>query len=375
MDYAFHYYGTYCAAREAGFSSNDSWVIAHAAQFVDECSKDILKANGIDDAYPTFHKTSELMEMNSGFFGSPFPVEIPKVWTSFHFLPGNYTEENLYRVRFHNEKYINNSVQPELFKLLCLPYSFMAGQIVDKAKECYNVASNVKVKKLTYIGIVMHVLADTFAHEYFVGTPSKAINEASWITEISTVSELKPYGLSNIRETKKVSSSYYVYSPAFSETSVGWLGHGRVGTYPDIANKKYYYTPAWNGEAECIKDNPLLHLCAFQQMVDAMKFILDSKNVNKFDYKKELSSDEYNSDYNKKISAILNSDGNDKDQQNRWAEHILTEYNEGVRRHDANALAQDTDFLKNFVNNAETHRVFVCKYCDDITSDEVKYFK
>lgn len=54
MNFSFHYYGTYCAAREAGFSSDDSWVIAHSAQFVDECSKELLKANKKSGACPTY---------------------------------------------------------------------------------------------------------------------------------------------------------------------------------------------------------------------------------------------------------------------------------------------------------------------------------
>lgn len=46
MDFSFHYYGTYCAAREAGFDNDDAWVIAHSAQFVDECSKTLLEDLG-----------------------------------------------------------------------------------------------------------------------------------------------------------------------------------------------------------------------------------------------------------------------------------------------------------------------------------------
>ena len=372
MNFSFHYYGTYCAAREAGFNSSDAWVIAHSAQFVDDCSKELLEKNGLGKRVPTYHTERELLKMNSGWFGSPFPDEVPQVWTSFHFLPGNCTEDGRYRLPYRNARFIGKPETSEMFRLMCIPYSPLVGKIVDKAKAVFSSRQNSPTKRLSYVGMVMHVLADTFAHEYFVGIPSEAINDASWVTEYDKSDELNPYGLSNIRIVGKKTKPYYTYAPAFSSTSVGWLGHGRVGTYPDIPNKKYYYTPNWNPDAECFKDNPLLHLCAFVQMTNALRFILDTKDESTFDYSRELTADEYNSEYSSRLMKIFCSDGDDKLQNSKWAQHILDTYNQSIVAHSAECLASDKTFLCDFTDNADEHRKLVCRYCGEITS--LKYF-
>ena len=376
MNFSFHYYGTYCAAVEAGFSSDDAWIIAHAAQFVDDCSKTLLSEHGMNDRLPTYHTEKELLKLNIGWFGSPVPNEIPQVWIPFHFLPGNFTEEGKFRLSYRNPKFVDNPEQTALFKLMCLPYGHMSGKIVDKAKQVYlsTDADNTPNKKLCYIGMVMHVLADTFAHEYFVGAPSEAINECSWITEFKKSDELKPYALSTIRECSDKHKPNYIYSPALSSTSVGWLGHGRAGNNPDIPNKRYYYTPNWNTEAECVKDNPLLHMCAFFQMKNAMKFILDTAVNDSFDYTAELTADEYDSEYGSKLINIFTSDGDEINQKRKWSQHILDTYDQIPIEHDCKALASDNIFLNDFVDNADKHRNMVCTYCKSTTFPTLKYF-
>ena len=43
MQKDFHYYATYSAAYLAGYSHEESMVIAYSAQFVDECTKTYLQ--------------------------------------------------------------------------------------------------------------------------------------------------------------------------------------------------------------------------------------------------------------------------------------------------------------------------------------------
>lgn len=368
MNFSFHYYGTYCAAREAGLNSDDSWKIAHAAQFVDECTKGLLKAYKKSHACPTCHTNTELFDMNKGKLDSPFPDEIPQVWTSFHFLPGNFTEDGHYRLPYRNKDFISDPTQMELFKLTCLPYSHMVGKIVDAAKREFLSADNSPDKKLCYIGMVMHVLADTFSHEYFVGTPSEAINEASWITEFSRSEEITPYRFSNIKTFEEKTRPFYSYSPALSSTSVGWLGHGRCGKYPDIPDKKYFYNPNWYPDAVCIKNNPILHLCAFVQMTNAMKFIIDAENDQPFDYARELTSEEYHAQYSSKLMEIFTSDGSDHNQNEKWSQHILDTYSQPPVDHNVKLLASDKNFLDGFTESADKHMKMVCQYCSSITS-------
>lgn len=46
MERSFHYYGTYCAATLAGYTSEESLQIAYSAQLVDWCSKTFLTRIG-----------------------------------------------------------------------------------------------------------------------------------------------------------------------------------------------------------------------------------------------------------------------------------------------------------------------------------------
>lgn len=372
MNFSFHFYGTYCAAREAGFDDNWAWIIAHSAQFVDDCTKELLQNHELKGHMPTCHTNAELIKMNAGPFGSRFPDEIPQVWTPFHFLPGNIGEDGKTRLKYRNGDFFDDPQTIEFFKLMCLPYSEAVGKIVDKAKAEFTSAPDRIVKNLLYIGMVMHVLADTFSHEYFVGIPSEAVNETSWITEYEDDSQM-PYSRSCIRCIVKKTRPSYIYSPAFSSTSLGWLGHGRAGKYPDIPNKKYYYNPNWDPNAECFKDNPLLHLCAFYQMKNAMKFILDTANSGNFDYKKELTAEEHDSEYSSKLLKIFNSDGDTDIQNQMWAQHIFESYDQGVIEHDPDFLASDSAFMRDFMNNADEHRKMVCEYCHSI-SPSLKYF-
>lgn len=43
MQLDFHYYATYCAAYLAGYSHEESMEICYSAQFVDHCSKTLLR--------------------------------------------------------------------------------------------------------------------------------------------------------------------------------------------------------------------------------------------------------------------------------------------------------------------------------------------
>lgn len=69
MNLDFHYYGTYCAAMEAGYAKEEAKKIAYFAQFVDECTATLLEKNGIKkgkDLYvPTVQSGDELAAIGS----------------------------------------------------------------------------------------------------------------------------------------------------------------------------------------------------------------------------------------------------------------------------------------------------------------------
>ena len=260
MQEDFHYYVTYCAAYIAGYSHEESLDIAYSAQFVDVCSRTLLaKIKGPSDAATT-QLQLELMDAVTDRVGLQ---DITRIWSSFHFLP-----RNLNAVKEKCTKRYRNK-----YRLICGPNGELVKKTVDLAKG----------KAVQSVGIAMHVLADTWAHSNFAGTPSLVINNTNYLFY-----EFFPEGdgyreqLIKFRHSTSVpddlENSIYTNSLyQSSENSIMNLGHGRAGHLPDYSFVRYRYLPAWGEYEEIIKDNPRDYLNAFTQMIHAMKCIRGEK--------------------------------------------------------------------------------------------------
>jgi len=86
MQMDFHYYATYCAAFLAGCSHEDSLDIAYSAQFVDCCTRTLLSKLKAPLSAATTQLQLELMNARTDLLGLQ---DITRIWSSFHFLPGN----------------------------------------------------------------------------------------------------------------------------------------------------------------------------------------------------------------------------------------------------------------------------------------------
>ena len=125
----------------------------------------------------------------------------------------------------------------------------------------------------------MHVLADTWAHRYFAGTPSMVINNTD-AHFFEVIDEGDGYSTRPIHFSHKPGAKDDLENASFtnsvyqmSENSIMNLGHGRAGHLPDYSYIRYKYLPAWNEYKEILKDNPSDHLHAFAQMVYALKYL------------------------------------------------------------------------------------------------------
>ena len=131
----------------------------------------------------------------------------------------------------------------------------------------------------------MHVLADTWAHRYFAGTPSVVINNTDYDfvelpTEGDSFSERRVTFRHNPTGGDDLEKGVYTNTVfQFSENSVMSLGHGRAGHLPDYSFMRYRYLPAWGGYAEILKDNPTDYYNAFCQMIYAMRYLRGEINV------------------------------------------------------------------------------------------------
>ena len=256
MQMDFHYYATYCAAFLAGYSHEESLDIAYSAQFVDCCTRTLLSRLKAPLSAATTQLQLELMNARTDVIGLQ---DITRIWASFHFLPGNLYAEVKSVTRLYKNK----------FRLICNPNSDLLADTVKLAKG----------GSLQAVGIAMHVLADTWAHRYFAGTPSLVINNTNLYFY-----ELLPQGDSTVQRPVTFRHSpggvddpeNGIYNNSIfqsNENSIMNLGHGRAGHLPDYSFIRYQYLPAWGGYREIVKDNPDDYYHAFCQMIYAMKYL------------------------------------------------------------------------------------------------------
>lgn len=273
MNADFHYFATYCASLIAGYSNKEAEKIAYSSCFVDFCTRTLLKKCGAPTSATTTQSLFELAEFKTDIFGLR---EITRIWSSFHFLPGDLYAPIKKGGRNYKSKY----------RLICKPNGKLLIDTVNLAKD----------SSLEAIGIAMHVLSDTWAHQNFAGTPSLVINDTNaHIYEIFNGKEYQINLSPNPKRPEDINEHKYqnsMYMP--TENSVMNIGHGRIGHIADLSFIKYKYMPAWDNYNEVIKDNPSDFTQAFCQMVYALKCLRnnDEFKLNKYDsiakYKKRV---------------------------------------------------------------------------------------
>lgn len=140
MDIEFHYYLTYLIAAKAGFNPNESAVIAGCCQLTDDNTA-IYEINKNKTGYYTNYisQTADITKPKKELF---------RIYSHFHFLPGE--PEAVYAGRKDGKMHWLNTT----------PASKNAHLMFGNA---------LKTNNLYRIGIACHVLADTFAHQNFVG--------------------------------------------------------------------------------------------------------------------------------------------------------------------------------------------------------------
>ena len=254
MQLDFHYYATYCAAVIAGYTHKESLDIAYCSQFTDCCSRTLLSKIGGPLSAATTQLSLELMDAPTDPAGLQ---DITRIWASFHFLPGdlNAKTEKKFGKRFLRK-----------YRLICKPNGELLRDTVNLAKG----------RGVQAVGLAMHILADTWAHRWFAGTPSLAINNTNYYfyEYVQEGEGFKPRKIkfnnnpSGIDDPEKGIYTNSLYQG--DEKNIMNLGHGRAGHFPDYSFARYKYLPAWGGYREIFKDNPSDYYHAFCQMVYAL---------------------------------------------------------------------------------------------------------
>lgn len=261
MNKDFHYYGTYYAARIAGYEHDDAAQIALFAQCVDECTKTKVTGQmpsgniGEGSVTPVYTvQSTGGLQNKYGMDFAKFTKEdlelIAGVWCPFHFLPGGVVPERFDRL----------ADKREIAKLICRPNSSLVEKMVrnllaSEEPDC------------GHIGLVMHVLADTWAHRNFAGIPAWYLNDAE---RTVTGGDGKKISFNWLLEDNIEAGRFRCTPPSPRDNSVVYLGHVRMGHVPDLGYMVYTYQPVWSSQKITVnkKDD---FARAFAQMVYVMQ--------------------------------------------------------------------------------------------------------
>jgi len=293
MNSDFHYFGTGTAARAAGLSIEDAKLVANAAQFTDYFDSNYWSNWVIVESKEP--ESKELLRfayphLSTQTIGVKMAMDYDEdIWNAFHFPPGNHsfksTDSNKSPLREHYEKkHLVREVNANVAKkaLLCRPYSQFVVDMVEDTVKRYKQLLNgsdweaekafiapqqryfseeISRKKLAlmFLGIRMHVLADTWAHQDFTGVPDKHINGAGVINEV--------YATLNSDQYEKVDFSFSGDCAAAVPIDGMYMGHGQMGHYPDFGWLKLMYPAAWiNDGASVTRDNPQQYMEAWMEI-------------------------------------------------------------------------------------------------------------
>lgn len=295
MDRDFHYYGAYYAARTAGFTHGQAHVIASASQFIDDCTEDMAYAwsGGVTSRSIKQHLSvrivlDDLREIDfrpvltgvsqmAAWSGHASDEENRHLWVPFHFLPGNSRAAGHACDRHQlREGPLNPS------HLICRPNSPLSQAMVKGMVSNYQrVKEYSEELSLHVLGVVLHVLADTFAHQDFAGIPKKEINNTdertayftmdgqwrglTWKPKVETYTEWPTVDWTvSFGKADPLS----VYPPHGKDAS--YLGHGQTGHLPDTCCIAFAYKPPWSS-THIVRNNPTQYLEAFLTMVHALE--------------------------------------------------------------------------------------------------------
>jgi hypothetical protein len=323
MQVDMHFYGTYAIARIAGFSSDQARTIATAAEFVDEAvAAEPVEMNGLTYVLPVVsaHRMYDLAE-NSNV------MDQWRVWLPFHFLPGGY----------------GNRVADRVVCAWGEPDNVAVESIIKLALD-----QKVQRHDLHMLGIVTHVLQDTYAHYGFSGFAT----DRNRIRQSTLVSPIDDFGdLLNVLWGKA--------SGALAEGSR--LGHASVSTCPDIPHLswrfRYEERPAIpvDYDLENRDNQHSFYLSCTRLHALYRAFLAGAGSIGEPDGHAAFAPQAEAS-----IKAILAGDDNDKDGRSElWRERIEADGLFPVSRDDRDLQYDDAgwrfDIMRNNAVAATTH--------------------
>lgn len=247
MNIDFHHGVTYVVARLAGFLPKEAEIVAYSAQYVDDATNagEICFDNGM--MYARIASAHRMLD-----YRNARALANHLVWLPFHFLPGGAVSDAIL-----GSSTADASESAFAERSMCRADSQLAQDMVRGA-----ILRRDRPYALHRLGITMHVYADTWAHQGFVGFMCK-VNEA-YDLELSM--PLPEHSLLD-----RIKDLWARARDALLGLFVGEIfpvGHGAVLSYPDQPHLRWRYT---NGLGERIeRNNPKEFGQAARRMFEAM---------------------------------------------------------------------------------------------------------
>ena len=350
-----HYYGTYVIARAAGVPPNDASVIAYAAQFVDDSTKQDSEPHddgGLLFGIATAHTLKDSINFNESEIDRE---DQRRVWVPFHFLPSG----------------VGKNLEE---KMLCGKDSELAQQMIKRHVE--EVISKKIPFGLHLLGIACHVYMDTFAHYGFSGIGSNYNKVHS--NSIKFI-DVKDKGIESYIKQKAQKFKTKYLRPVesfFGELASSDLGHAGVSTFPDrpflhwectyeISRPIYGTISNRNNPETFVEGCQKLHtyLCEFARNYYADSMPVDFSNISnaveriiRFEGDKKSRIDKWVDAVNAdELFARINGEAIPKYDKNDW---------ESEKRTFHELKSSESGLMKNvykFHQAAAIHRYYVLK--------------
>ena len=230
-----HFYGTYALARMSGFLPDQARTVATAALFVNDAGEDgpaCLRGRAYILPVPTAHA---MLEMDRRFDR----MDQWRIWIPFHFLPGGR----------------GTMVEDRLICQWGEPGNKAADAVIRLALKAGMDKSGFA---LHLLGIVAHVIQDTYAHYGFSGIAHENNRVDQRTLDVLNADGMRPH------IAKTFDAFRARLSASFDEAAL--LGHAGVASFPDRPYLKWtfrYEKPSFAIDARVAqRNNPATYMRA-----------------------------------------------------------------------------------------------------------------
>jgi hypothetical protein len=272
MDIFFHYYAVKIIARVAGFSIADAEMIAKYSQYVDDYNPTVLDRRYLNmPGWVEDKKMSNLLIKDGAICNfRPMPTGFndkidmlvamdedfqKNTISSFHFIPQSKAKIDAGDRRTYPAK-ISGGGDGSIISILLqdAKTNFKSSKTEDE-----------KIRALMYIGMLLHIFADTYAHQGFTG-----FNEPANIVTILNIKNNatnKDFGFWD-KSNLEMLLNWYSKLPLLYNRAIQ-TGHSLAGHLPDLSHVKYilkYTNPASGTEKIQERDNTAIYMDAAKEM-------------------------------------------------------------------------------------------------------------